>query len=177
MHNAVMARTATAVASGAAAALLTAVTLPACAPAAPSAPRKPAPSASGPIASTSHAGFVGWRWTVTAIANGGAAVAVPAKDGVYLQFDKNGMFVANEPVNTHSGPYQVTSDGFTTGQIATTLELGGVLDKGGQLAIQAIDSFSERPGTQATVDVTGTRMTVTENGYTFTCTRATPAPT
>ena len=175
MHNAFMAHTATAVASGAGAALLIAVTLSACSPPALSAPPKPASRVPGPVASTSHAGFVGWRWTVTAIANGGAAVPVPAKDGVYLEFDNSGMFVANEPVNTHSGPYQVTSDGFTTGQIATTLVLGGAQDKGGQLAIKAINMFSEHPGTRATVNVTGTRMTVTENGYTFTCTRSSPS--
>ena len=176
-----MAHSAMSRACGAASALLAATAVSACSGAASSAPPKSAPpasvvSAAAPSAFAAlHTGFVGWQWAVTAIANGGAAVPVPAGDGVYLEFTRDGLFIANEPVNTHSGAYHVTSEGFSTGEMATTAVGGGAADKAGQLAILAFDSFSQHPGTRATVDVTGKQMTVTENGFTLTCTRATPA--
>jgi hypothetical protein len=122
-----------------------------------------------------HTGFVGYRWTVTAISDGGPYVAVSARDAVYLAFYRDGLFAANEPANTHSGPYRVTSDGFEVGQVASTLALAGWGDQATGLAVAAMMAFSEHPGTRAVVVVTGKRMTVYENGFTLVCTRAAEA--
>jgi len=120
-------------------------------------------------APASETGFVGYKWTVTAISDGGPAVSVPARDDVFLAFTRDGQFVANEPVNTHGGPYWVTPSGFTTEQVATTLVLGGADDPGGVQAIRAIEAVTA--GTHASVDITGNSMVVRENGYTLTCRR------
>jgi heat shock protein HslJ len=131
-------------------------------------PAPPAPSAV-------HTGFVGYRWTVTAISDGGPYVPVPARYAVYLAFYRDGMFVGNEPVNTHSGPYRVTLDGFTVGDVATSLVCCGGGDQASVLAIRAMQAFSGAPGTHAVVDVTGDRMTVSVKGFTLRCTRAAKA--
>lgn len=122
-----------------------------------------------------HTGFVGYRWTVISVSYRGQEVAVPAGFAEYLMFFADGQFVGNEPINTHSGPYRVTDDGFTTGQIASTLAAGGGDDLTFQLSIGAIQAFSVYPGTRAAVDVTGTRMIVRENGFTLVCVRAAKA--
>lgn len=173
-------------AAGGAGAFLLALTLAACATAAgpkpasgPAGPVSPKLTASAP-APAKYTGFVGYRWTVTAISDGGSDIPIPSRYAVYLSFFQSGYFVANEPVNTHSGPYRVTADGFTTSDVATTLVGGGARDQASGLAIRAMQAFSLHPQTHAIVELHGDTMTVSENGFTLVCTRAaqaaTPAP-
>lgn len=168
-------------AAGGASVFLLALALAACASAAPPKPASASarPASPKPAASTAapvrHTGFVGYKWTVTAISDGGSDIAIPSRDAVYLAFSRNGRFVANEPVNTHSGPYRVTADGFITANVATTLVAGGARDRATGLAIRAIQAFSLHPGTRAIVELDGDRMTVSENGFTLVCSRTAQA--
>ena len=69
------------------------------------------------------AGFVGYKWQVTAITHGGKPTPIPARDAVYLEFGPGGRFGASDPVNFHSGTYHQVADGFGTGELAVTLVL------------------------------------------------------
>jgi hypothetical protein len=143
----------------------------ACGSPAPQPPSTALPSAGASASSpAAHAGFVGYRWTVVAIAHDGKTTQVPAAKGVYLLFTPNGEFVANEPVNTHSGTYLLTPGGFTTGQMATTLVAYGGDDPVVPLAVNAISAFNE--GTRAAAKVSGDTLTVAVSGYTITAHRA-----
>jgi hypothetical protein len=93
------------------------------------------------VAGPAHAGFAGYRWQVTTIAHGGNPTSIPANDDVYLEFGPGGQFLANEPVNDHFGTYRQVGDGFTTGELGSTLAayLGG--DPVKVLARSAMSAF------------------------------------
>ena len=126
-------------------------------------------AAAGCAASTSGAGFAGYKWSVVAIDHGGTETPIPAHYSVYLQFTPNGQFGANEPVNYHGGNYRQTAGGFTTSDVYSTLAgyMGG--DPVAWLAQDAISAF--RDGARATATVTGNQLTITVAGYMLTCQR------
>ncbi len=113
--------------------------------------------------------FVGYKWTVVAIAHDGETTAIPARYSVFLIFTPGGQFIANEPVNTHGGTYRVTAGGFVTSNVGTTLVLYVGHDPVTLLAESAIDSLSM--SADATASVAGNRLTVEVRGYTLTCQR------
>ncbi|HLH84112.1 MAG TPA: metal ABC transporter permease [Trebonia sp.] len=125
------------------------------------APPEPAP--------TAQAGFAGYEWSVVAIGHDGKRTPIPARYSVYLQFAPDGRFGANDPVNYHFGSYRRTGDGFTIGDIASSLVGYAGADPVTLLAIGAISAFGK--GAHATATVAGDRLTVTAGGYTLTCRR------
>jgi hypothetical protein len=126
-------------------------------------PPTPAPAAT--------AGFIGYKWSVVAIGHDGRETPIPARYNVYLQFTPSGQFGANDPVNYHSGTYRVTSDGFTTSDVVTTLVGYAGKDPVTLLAMSAISSFDANPSA-AVRNPTGSTITIGVNGYTLTCERA-----
>jgi heat shock protein HslJ len=121
------------------------------------------------VAGPAHAGFAGYRWQVTTIAHGGNPTSIPANDDVYLEFGPGGQFLANEPVNDHFGTYRQVGDGFTTGELGSTLAayLGG--DPVKVLAMSAMSAFDG--GVHASTTVRGDRLTVSVDGYLLNCQR------
>jgi hypothetical protein len=91
---------------------------------------------------------------------------------VALQFSPGGQFGANDSVNFHSGTYRTTGDGFTTGDLASTLAAYAGHDPAVLLAIGAIGSFDN--GVHATVKLTADRLVVDADSYTLTCQRRGP---
>jgi hypothetical protein len=90
---------------------------------------------------------------------------VPGKYPVYLQFAPGGHFGANEPVNYHSGSYRITSGGFTTTNLATTLVGYVGRDPVVLLSVSAISAFGN--GVRALAGVRGDILTVSVAGYTL----------
>jgi hypothetical protein len=121
------------------------------------------------LAPTAHAGFAGYKWSVTAIHHDRGTTAIPARYPVFIMFMSNGQFVANEPVNTHSGTYRAVSDGFVTSDIVTSLVGYIGHDPIVLLARSAISSFDT--SAHATASLTGNRLTVVVGGYTLICQR------
>jgi hypothetical protein len=144
-----------------AAAALVSVAAAGCATNASGAPPKSAPAAG--------AGFAGFIWQVIAIKHSGTETPVPARYDAYLTFTPNGQFLANEPVNSHSGTYRETADGFTTSDLISTAVGYAGNDPVTLLAISAISAFDN--GVHATVKLTGDRLAVTVDGYLLTCQR------
>jgi hypothetical protein len=118
---------------------------------------------------SAQAGFAGYKWQITTITDAGKPTSIPASDDVYLAFTPNGQFVANEPVNTHSGTYRQVTGGFTTSDLAVSAVgwTGGPAATA--LAINAISAFDD--GVHADAAVSGNRMTVTVAGYLLSCLR------
>lgn len=113
------------------------------------------------------AGFAGHEWQVGAIGHAGKVTPIPARYAVSLQFTLNGVFISYDSVNSQSGLYQPTSDGFTVSHLITTLA-----DYGGHnpvviLAISAISAVDK--GVDVKVRRTGDRLSVTAGGYLLTC--------
>jgi heat shock protein HslJ len=101
------------------------------------------------------------------ISHDGATTPVPAatKYAIYLQFTPDGHFGANDPVNYHSGSYQVTRGGFTTGSLMNTA-MGYIgHDPVILLSMSAISAFDGAVHVKA--DVSGNTLTVTVGGYTL----------
>jgi hypothetical protein len=122
---------------------------------------KPSPAA--------HAGFVGYKWLVTAITSHGQQTSIPSKGQVYALFTPSGQFAANDPVNIHEGTYRLVGDGFTTkGLMGSAVGYAGG-DQVTLLAINAISAFSN--GVHATATVTGNRLDIRVGGYLLSCQR------
>ena len=117
-------------------------------------------------------GFTGYDWQVVAISHGGQVTSIAARMRVALQFSRGGQFGANDGINFHSGRYRTTSDGFTTGELASTLAGYAGHDPAVLLAISAIGSFDN--GVHATVKLAGDRLVVGVGSYTLTCQRGGP---
>lgn len=111
------------------------------------------------------AGFAGYKWAVESISHAGKTTTVPAKYPVYLQFTPDGHFGANEPVNYHSGSYQVTPGGFTTSGLVQTATGYAGRDPVVLLSVSAISAFGNH--VRAMADVSGSTMTVTVGSYTL----------
>jgi heat shock protein HslJ len=110
------------------------------------------------------AAFVGYKWAVTSISHAGQTTPVPGSYSVYLQFAPNGGFLANEPVNSHSGTYQVTQGGFTIGDLGSTLVGYVGHDPVVLVSMSAMEAFDGAP---AQASVSGNTLTVTVGGYTL----------
>ncbi|OKI44022.1 META domain-containing protein [Micromonospora sp. CB01531] len=124
-------------------------------------------SPAGQPAST--AGFAGYKWAVVSISHGGKTTPVPGEYSVYLQFTPDGHFGANEPVNYHSGNYQVTRGGFTTSDLGQTLVGYAGRDPVVLLSVSAISAFDNE--VRALANVNGSTLTVTVGSYTLTAQR------
>ena len=130
----------------------------------------PKPTTSG---SSALAGFAGYDWLVVAIRHEGKATSIPARFHVDLQFSRNGRFLANEPVNSHSGTFRITPGGFTTSVLGVTAVGYAGHDPVILLSQGAISAFDN--GARATVTATGNRLVVSVASYTLTCQRHGPA--
>jgi hypothetical protein len=130
----------------------------------------PQPRTSG---SSASAGFTGYDWRVIAIRHDGKVTSIPARFHVDLRFSRNGRFLADDPVNSHSGTFRITPGGFTTSvQGVSAVGYAGhdpviLLSQG---AISAFDS-----GAHATGTVAGNQFVVSAASYTLTCQRHGPA--
>jgi len=121
-------------------------------------------------AATTSAGFAGYKWTVLTIAHNDVVTRIPARYAVYLAFEANGAYGANDPVNFHSGTYRQTANGFRTsvGAVSAVGYIGHdpiVLLT--QSAISALDSVS------ATTALTGDslQVSVDHGQWILTCRR------
>jgi heat shock protein HslJ len=141
------------------------LTLAACGSATSPKPTTSASSASG--------GFTGYNWLVVAIRHEGKATSIRARVGVDLRFSRNGRFLANDPINSHSGTFRVTPGGFTTSALGVTAVGYAGHDPVILLTQSAISAFDN--GAHAAVRVTGKRLVISVASYTLTCQRHGPA--
>jgi hypothetical protein len=130
----------------------------------------PQPTAS---ASSSSAGFAGYDWLVLSIRHEGRVTSIPARLDVDLQFSRSGRFLADDPVNSHSGTFHVTPGGFATSAMAVTLVGYAGRDPVILLSQGAISAFDS--GAQAAAPMTGNQLVVSVGSYTLTCQRHGPA--
>jgi len=126
-------------------------------------------------ASSASAGFTGYHWLVVAISHEGKVTSIPARFNVDLRFSRNRRFLANDPVNSHSGSFRMTPGGFTTSAVATTAVGYAEHDPLILLSQRAMTAFDN--GAHATAKVTGNRLVVSVASYTLTCQRDGPAGT
>jgi hypothetical protein len=132
--------------------------------------RSPEPTTS---ASTALAGFTGYDWRVVAIRHEGQLTSIPARFGVDLRFSRSGRFLADDPVNSHSGTFRITPGGFATSVLGVTAVGYAGHDPVILLSQNAISAFDNTA--KAAVRVTGNRLIVTVASYTLTCQRHGPA--
>jgi hypothetical protein len=135
--------------------------------------------AAGCGVSANSAGFVGYKWRVTSITSHGKQTPLSGSErqvnDVYVLFTRNGQFGANDAVNFHSATYHLVGDGFTTGEVATTLVGYGGDNQVILLAVDAISAFNG--GVHAKATVTGNRLVISVGGFLLNCQRdgATPS--
>ncbi len=123
-------------------------------------------------ASSASAGFTGYDWLVVAIRHEGKVTSIPARFDVDLRFSRNGRFLADDAVNSHSGTFRITPGGFATNALAVTLVGYGGHDPVILLSQNAISAFDN--GARTAVKLTGNRLVVSVASYTLTCQRHGP---
>ena len=144
---------------------LASLALAACSSAMPARPK--------PSGSSASAGFIGYDWLVVAIRHEGKVTSIPARFNVDLRFSRNGRFLADDPINSHSGNFRMTPGGFTTSAVGSTAVGYVGHDPVILLSQKAMTAFGN--GAQATVNMTGNRLVVSVATYTLTCQRHGPA--
>ena len=122
---------------------------------------------------SASAGFTGYDWLVVAIRHEGKITSIRARFDVDLRFSRNGRFLADDPVNSHSGTFRITPGGFATSVLNVTAVGYGGHDPVILLSQSAISAFDN--GTHAAARVTGNRLVVSVASYTLTCQRHGPA--
>ena len=132
------------------------------------------PSSATP-ASPASAGFTGYHWLVVAIAQDGKVTSIPGRFNVNLQFSRAGRFLADDPVNSHSGRFRLTPGGFTTSAVVSTAVGYAGHDPVILLSQRAMMTLAN--GAHAAARVTGNRLVVSVGSYTLTCQRHGPAGT
>jgi hypothetical protein len=132
--------------------------------------RSPEPTTSG---TSALARFAGYDWSVVAIRHEGQVTSIPARFDVDLRFSRSGRFLANDPVNSHSGTFRITPGGFTTSVLGVTLVGYAGHDPVILVSQNAISAFDN--GARAVVRVTGNRLVVSVASYTLRCQRHGPA--
>jgi heat shock protein HslJ len=124
-------------------------------------------------ASSASAGFTGYQWHVLAIRHEGKVTSIPARFNVDLRFSRTGRFLADDPINSHSGSFRVTPGGFTTSEVGSTAVGYTGHDQVILLSQRAMMAFGN--GAQASAKMTGNRLVVSVADYTLTCQRHGPA--
>jgi heat shock protein HslJ len=132
-------------------------------------PKSAASVTSPKSALDAQARFAGYKWRVVAIGHAGKETPVPAGYDVYLQFEPDGGFGANDSINYYGGTYHQTRGGFTTSGIYSTLAGYAGHDPVRLLAENAIWPFGN--GVHAKARLTGDRLAVTIGGYLLICQR------
>jgi heat shock protein HslJ len=128
-----------------------------------------------PVASatSASAGFTGYHWLVVAIGHEGKVTSIPAHFKVDLRFSQNGRFLADDPVNSHSGTFRMTNGGFTTSALASTA--AGYIGHDPVILLSQSAMMAFDNGNHASAQVAGNRLVVTVGSYTLTCVRHGPA--
>ena len=117
--------------------------------------------------------FTGYDWLVVAIRHEGKVTSIPARFNVDLRFSRNGRFLADDPINSHSGTFRMTPGGFTTSVLGVTLVGYPGHDPVILLSQRAIRAFDN--SAHAAARVTGNLFVVSVASYTLTCQRHGPA--
>jgi hypothetical protein len=90
------------------------------------------------------ASYAGTSWTLSALTENGTPIQLPAKSDATLAFPSRTDIGLNDSVNYLNGKYDVTSSGFSTHDIATTLAAYGGSDPNVVAMIAAIDAIGYR---------------------------------
>jgi hypothetical protein len=127
------------------------------------------------------AAFVGYRWNVVAVDSdsGSTHVTVPPTWNAYIAFGRHGDVMANDALNTLSGTYRVTADGYTVRDMVSTAIGYDGRDPARVAVIFAVDAVLGGSGPHpapVTAQVRGTRLTLTVPGQTVVLIRAGAAP-
>ena len=132
-----------------------------------------------PAPAGGSAAFVGYRWDVVAVDSGSTHAGVPPGWNAYIAFGRHGDVMANDALNTLSGTYRVTADGYTVRDMVSTAIGYDGRDPARVAVIFAVDAVLGGSGPHpapVSAQVHGTRLTLTVPGQTVFLTRAGAAP-
>ncbi|UQU63776.1 hypothetical protein COUCH_33100 [Couchioplanes caeruleus] len=109
------------------------------------------PDRGGPAAYSARADYVGSGWDLTGVAEGTTATDIPAGVGARLDLVPDGRIVIYNGVNTLSGTFTRTADGFEVRDVGSTFALYGGDDARRLAAIAALNTvaYGNRDGTTA----------------------------
>ncbi len=129
--------------------------------------RNPAPAAT---MAPSAGAFVGSRWRIVEIVHSGAHVTAPPGRPGMIAFSPDSHLLAGDGVNTSSGLFRLTRNGFRAHDIGTTLVGYAGRDQGVLTQIAAVAALVSGADVTATVD--RGRLTLVVSGFTVSCARA-----
>lgn len=135
----------------------------------------PNTSASSPSAS---AGYVGSSWRLTSVAEKASSVTIPADIGAQMNLLPDGQILVDDGVNTVSGRFTTTADGFEVrGFTSTTVGYGGKnpIRLAAIAAVRALVGDTAAPARDTVVSAARTRLVVEAGAYRLTFERTGPA--
>ncbi|MET3805172.1 hypothetical protein ABIB25_002172 [Nakamurella sp. UYEF19] len=129
------------------------------------------------------ASYVGSKFRLTAVENGGKKWSIPVFLSVTVEFTGSREIVTNDSVNVHSGTFSPTADGFVTHDVVGTLVDSSGGDSAQGAAVKAIGALALGPADgsggfgPATVQAqtAGDLLVLKASGYTLSLVRTGPA--
>jgi hypothetical protein len=121
--------------------------------------------------------YTGTSWQVSALAQGGKAVTIPAGLVATMEFPSTTKLVLDDSATTFSGIYLVNGSGFTVSNLATTTTSTGAPDPSHAAVIAAVDSLGSGGSSPTSVATkfSGSQLIVTVGQYQLTFDKAAPA--
>ena len=109
------------------------------------------PDRAEPPVYSAGAGYVGSSWRLRAVAEGTTSTGIPADVGARMDLFPDGRIIVDNGVNTLTGTFATTSDGFEVRNVGSTFVLYGGRDAPRLAAIAALNTltYGNRDGTTA----------------------------
>lgn len=143
----------------------------------------PGPARGAPLTATPGTDYVGGSWRLTSVAEGAKTITIPADIGAQMDLLPDGQILVNDGVNTLSGRFTKSADGFEVRDVITTLVVYGGRDPHRLAAIAALDTLAlGHPGQSSrardtVLSADQTRLVVQAGAFRLTFEQAGPAPT
>jgi hypothetical protein len=135
---------------------------------------------------TASADYVGSGWRLTSVAEGANSTAIPADVGARMDLLPDGRILVDNGVNTLSGSFTKTADGFEVRDVGSTFVLYGGSDPHRLAAKAALNTLAygnpdgvtpSSPAQDTVVSADGTRLVVQAGALRLTFERTGPATT
>jgi hypothetical protein len=132
------------------------------------------PSSNTVVSVTSDSRYIGITWRLTNVVHGTVSTSIPADVGAWMKLMPSGQILVSDSVNSLSGSYTVTADGFKPHNVVISA-VGFIGRDPHQLAaIAALDTMATAPAGDKVLNSGQTSLVVQAGAYRLTFTR--PAP-
>jgi hypothetical protein len=132
------------------------------------------PSSNAAVSVASDSSYIGGTWRLTNVVHGTVSTSIPAGLGATMELMSSGQFLASDSVNSLSGSYTASADGFKPHHVVTSAVGYIGRDPHRLAAIAALGTLATGPAGDKVLRSSQTSLVVQAGAYRLTFTR--PAP-